>query len=112
MAFALLAGIAPVFFLDFIEAMFLIVVIIDFLQTYRMLYPEMLTSQLISLIITTIITFIIFIPYQWTAWVWFVGTFMYSFFYGFQPWTWAQEKPMEGDEYFHHYGGGEQEEGQ
>ncbi|HIH20363.1 TPA: hypothetical protein HA244_03790 [Candidatus Micrarchaeota archaeon] len=101
----------PVFMFDFIEALFLIVIIIDFIQTYRIFYPEVLASQLISLIVATIITFTLYIPYPWVGWLAVFPLFTYSFFYGFQPWTWAQEKPMEGEEYFHHYGAGEQEEG-
>ena len=100
----------PIFLFDFWKALFLVVIIIDFIQIHRIFYPEILSSQLISLIISTIITFAILIPYEWTAWLTFVITFAYSFFYGFQPWTWAQDKPMEGEEYFHHYGGGEGEE--
>ena len=100
----------PVYLLEFWDALFLIVIIIDFIQLYRIFYPEMLSSQLICLVITTIITFALFIPYPIVGWLAIFPLFAYSFFYGFQPWTWAKDKPIEGEDYFHHYGGGEGEE--
>ena len=92
-----LPSLLPVFLFDFIEALTLIVIIIDFIMLYKYFYPEVVGSQIVGLVISTIITFLLVIPYPFMAWVVFFITFAYSFFWGFQPWTWAADEPYEGD---------------
>ncbi len=87
----------PFFLLDFIEALTVVIIIIDFILVYRIFYPEIVSSQIIGIVLTTVITFLLIVPYAWVAWLVFLGGFAYSFFWGFQPWTWAQDEPYEGD---------------
>ncbi|MEM4255044.1 MAG: hypothetical protein QXR53_01810 [Candidatus Norongarragalinales archaeon] len=87
----------PVFLFDFIEALTVVIIIIDFIMVYKYFYPEVVGSQILGIVITTIITFLLIIPYPFMAWVVFFITFAYSFFWGFQPWTWAKDEPLEGD---------------
>lgn len=82
----------PVFiFSDFIDALTLVIIILDFVGLYKYIYPELVASQIVGLVITTIITFLLIIPYPWFAWLMFGLTIAYSFFWGFKPWTWAKE---------------------
>lgn len=80
----------PTFLFDFVEALTLIIVIIDFIMVY-IIFRDTLNSQLIAAIMSAIITYLLIIPYGWMAWLIFLSTFAYSFFWGFKPWTWAKE---------------------
>ncbi|MBS3070342.1 hypothetical protein J4220_02435 [Candidatus Micrarchaeota archaeon] len=98
-AFASLLSIVPVFiFSDFMDALTLIIIILDFVMLYKYIYPEMVSSQIVGIVITTVITFLLIIPYAWFAWLVFGLTVAYSFFWGFKPWTWATDKKEREDE--------------
>ena len=88
----------PFFLFDFIEALTMIVIIIDFIVVYKVFYPEIIGSQIVGLVIATLVIFLLAIPSTWFAWFLFVAGFAYSFFWGFQPWTWAKEEPKGEDE--------------
>ncbi len=87
----------PAFLFDFVEALTLIVVIIDFIMVY-IIFRDTLNGQLVALVMSAIITFLLVIPYPWFAWLIFFSTFAYSFFWGFRPWTWAKEGERNLDE--------------
>src|SRR3989344_722337 len=89
-------GFAP-FLLDFTQALTLIVIIIDFVVLYK-IFESFARSQILGLVITAIIIFLLVIPYNWIAWLVFLAGFAYSFFWGFQPWTWAGNEPKKPEE--------------
>ena len=89
-------GFTP-FLLDFTQALTLIVIIIDFVVLYK-IFESFARSQILGLVITAIIIFLLVIPYNWIAWLVFLAGFAYSFFWGFQPWTWAGNEPKKPEE--------------
>jgi chromate transport protein ChrA len=84
----------PVFLFDFTQALTLIIIIIDYVVLYQ-IFEGFTSSKILGLVIATIITFLIVIPYNWVAWLVFLAGFAYSFFWGFQPWTWAGNEPKK-----------------
>lgn len=78
--------VTPVALMDWIEAITLVIIIIDFVVVYR-IFADM-TNQIIGFIIAAIILYLLVIPYNWVAWLVFIGGFAYSFFWGFNPWEW------------------------
>lgn len=88
----------PVFFLDFMEALLVVIWIIDFFVVYGTFYPEITHSQIVGLVVTAVIMFLLVIPFSWMAWVVFFIGFAYAFFWGFKPWTWAKESEAKLEE--------------
>jgi len=87
-------------FLDggFFDALDFIVIIFDFLLIYsRWLYPDVVGSKLVAILVDILIMFLLVIPYPIARYGIFVLLFGFAFFWGFQPWTWGQEAygPME-----------------
>ncbi|MFH1056329.1 MAG: hypothetical protein V1717_00835 [Candidatus Micrarchaeota archaeon] len=85
----------PVFLFDFIEALTMIITIIDFIVIYKLFYPDIVKSQIIGFVIAVLVVFLLVIPYTWFAWFLFLAGFAYSFFWGFKPWTWAKDKDRD-----------------
>lgn len=86
----------PVFQFDFIEALTLIVIIIDFIMMYT--FFKEIINPFVGIMISVLVTFLLVIPYGWFAWLIFFSSFAYSFFWGFQPWTWAKGGGKSQDE--------------
>ena len=74
----------------FFEALDFIVILFDFFLIYsRFLYPDVVSSKLVAILIDIVIMFLLVIPYSIARWGIFILLFGFAFFWGFQPWTWG-----------------------
>ncbi len=73
---------------EFFDALGVIVLIIDYVMLFRLFYPGVVQSQLISILLATVIAFLLLVPYPWLAWVLFAALFLNGFFAQLQEHRW------------------------
>ena len=79
----------PVFLLqDFGEAFGVFALIMICLMLYRVIYPELVGTPFLAIIIVGIIAFTLLVPFVWFRYLMFVTLVMSGIFWTFKPHRW------------------------